>query len=330
MTRLSVILISRNQERNIARLIESVLDETGAFDAEVLLVDSASTDRTVAIASHYPIRVVRLHPGQHLSSHVGRFVGSKHTSGDYALFLDGDMELYPGWLERAVALMERDHQVGAVVGQLIELPPDATEVDKPPLRTYGEVQATPVEHGGGAAMYRRSVLNEVGTFNPYLFSDGEPELCIRIRCAGYRVMQLHHPVVYHYSFPEGKIHTIVGRWRRNLYLGAGQNLRYHLGTKMFWLYFRERGFGCVPLLALAAGCVSLLLAVGFGRHVALRLWLIGLLGALTVDVVRKRSIYRTAASLLQRLFIVDGTIRGFFITPFDPSSYTVKLDVVRE
>jgi glycosyltransferase involved in cell wall biosynthesis len=329
MPRLSVILISRNQERNIARLIESVLRETHAIDTEVVLVDSASTDRTIAIAGEYPIRIIRLLPGQHLSSHVGRFVGSKHTSGEYALFLDGDMELYPGWLERALALMERDRQVGTVVGQLIELPPDAVEADKPPLVVYGEVGTTAVEHGGGAAMYRRAVLDEVGTFNPYLFSDGEPELCIRIRCAGYNVLQLHHPVVYHYSFPDGKLHTIVGRWRRNLYLGAGQNLRYHLGTRMFWLYFRERGFGCVPLLALAAGFASLVVAVVFQRRMLLQLWLLALGGALAADAIRKRSVYQMTASLLQRLFIVDGTVRGFMITPFDPASYTVNLEVVR-
>jgi len=43
-------------------------------------------------------------------------------------------------------------------------------------------------------MYRRAVLEEVGTFNPYLNSDEEPELGLRIRHAGYRILELDHPI----------------------------------------------------------------------------------------------------------------------------------------
>ena len=63
---------------------------------------------------------------------------------------------------------------------------------------------------GGAAMYRRSTLEEVGPFNPWMHSDGEPELCVRIRHAGYRILKLGHPIAYHYSDPDGIISTAVG------------------------------------------------------------------------------------------------------------------------
>ena len=69
MQRLSVVLISKNQEWNMVRLLQSVLDETACLsDREIVLVDSASSDRTVEIAGRYPITILRLHRNQRLTS----------------------------------------------------------------------------------------------------------------------------------------------------------------------------------------------------------------------------------------------------------------------
>ena len=104
---LSVVLISKNQAWNIARLVESVLRGTSSIPAsEIILVDSASTDDTVQLASRYPINIVRLRPTQKLSPAAGRYIGYKRTRGEFILFLDGDMELIPGWLCRPFAPCE--------------------------------------------------------------------------------------------------------------------------------------------------------------------------------------------------------------------------------
>lgn len=100
---LSVVLIARNEERNIARLVESVLRETNG-EAEVVLVDSDSSDATVEIGLRYPIRVVKIEsdPSIRLCAAAGRFVGTKMTDRGAVLFLDGDHELLPGWLPVAL------------------------------------------------------------------------------------------------------------------------------------------------------------------------------------------------------------------------------------
>jgi len=91
MTELSVVLISKNQEWNTARLIESVLRETDSLPArEIVLVDWASTDHTTEIAARYPIAVLKLRPEQRLTAAAGRYVGYKRTRGGLVLFLDGD------------------------------------------------------------------------------------------------------------------------------------------------------------------------------------------------------------------------------------------------
>jgi glycosyltransferase involved in cell wall biosynthesis len=330
MTELAVVLISKNQAWNITRLVESVLRETAWVSSrEIVLVDSASTDKTVDIACHYPINILRLWHDQHLTPAAGRYVGYTHTMGDYVLFLDGDMEFCQGWLEQAFRIIQSRPDIAVVTGQVVDLPKTAGSDDKPHLAKTNTDAPIEVLHGGGAAMYRRSVLEEVGTFNPYLYSDEEPELCVRIRHRGYRILQLGYPIVYHYSDPKEALFTLVNRWRRNLYVGPGQNLRYLLRTEMFWPYLKERGDGCVPALGLAASVISFLWSLKTNQWLWFSMWLLMLVVIVVGDAYRKRSFYQTFVSLLKRLFIVDGTVRGFLLKPLSPGSYPARLDVIK-
>jgi glycosyltransferase involved in cell wall biosynthesis len=328
---LSVVLISKNQEWNIPRLVESVLCNKPIIRSmEIVLVDSASTDQTVNAARQYPIRIVELHRDQRLTAGAGRYIGYMQTSGDYLLFLDGDMELAPGWLPRALDTLEDNPNVAAVTGKVIDRP-RATPVDDRivPDQNIAYVPMMDVKHGGGAAMYRRSVLEEVGTFHPYVYSDEEPELCVRIRHNGYRVVQLEYPIAYHYSDPSEALSTLIARWKRRLYLGAGQNLRNHLGKEVFWPYVKERGFGIVPAIGILTMLLSLVVLVATRRWFFFAACLVALLAVVSVDAYRKRSLYRTVYSLLLRLLIADGTIRGFLLPPIDPLQQPVRFEVIQ-
>lgn len=274
MPELSVVLISKNQAWNVKRLIESVLRETTRVSSrEVILVDSASTDDTVAQASAYAITILRLRSDQHLSPAAGRYVGYQHTTGNFVLFLDGDMELCSGWLEQAFHILATSPEVAVVTGQTLDLLPTAQAYEKPPLPPETGAAST-IPACAGAALYRRSVLAEVGPFNPYLRSEEEPELCLRIRHAGYRIVDLHYPIAYHYSNPEGALSTLIARWRRNLYLGDGQVLRYHLGSTLLWTYIKERGYVCLPLVGLAVGLGSFLWSYWHRQWIWFGLWLL--------------------------------------------------------
>jgi glycosyltransferase involved in cell wall biosynthesis len=330
MTELSVVLISKNQAWNMGRLIESVLRNTTCVASrEVALVDSASTDATIETANQYPIGVLRLRPDQRLTPAAGRYTGYEHTAGDFVLFLDGDMELCPGWLEHALQVLRDRPDVAMVTGVVVDLPKSARSDGAPPLPSRGEVEVSEIRYAGGAAMYRRSAIEEVGTFNPHLYSDEEPDICIRLGHAGYRALRLHYPIVHHYTDPPGGLSTLVGRWRRNLYLGAGQNLRFHLGTDVFWPYYKERAYGILPGLGFLAGLFSLLLSISTGQGIWFGLWLLMLAMIILGDAIRKRSLYKTLSSLLERLFILDGTIRGFLLKPRGPESYPAAFDVIK-
>jgi glycosyltransferase involved in cell wall biosynthesis len=330
MTDLSVVLISRNQEWNIARLIQSVLDGTSCVTSrEIVLVDSSSTDRTVDIARGYPITVLCLRADQRLSSHAGRYVGYRNTSCEFVLFLDGDMEFCSGWMEKALAVFKSQPEVAVVAGPWTDLPKTTRPDDKIDMNLLRQEYADEeVSLVGGAAMYRRSILEQVGPFNPWLYSDGEPELCVRISHAGYRILRIGHPIAYHYSDPDRVISTAVRRRGRKLYLGNGQAMRYHLGSELFWPYLRERGYGCIPALGLAVGAASFVTSVVTGQWLWFYGWCLLLFLVLLADAIRKRSLYSTLYSLINRLFVIEGTTKGFLLRPLDPETYPARFDVV--
>lgn len=328
---LDVVIITKNQGWNVRRLIESVIRETDRrAGSEIILVDSASTDDTVDVASEFPIRVIRLSKRQRLTAAAGRHAGLSQTRGDIVLFLDGDMELRPHWIDTAMETFAAQPEIAVVSGLVVDQPmsaPRRQSMERP--GDLCEARYSDVPHGGGAAAYRRSVLDAVGSFNPYLFSDEEPELCLRIRHAGYRIVRLDRAIADHYSDPSGAISTLFGRRSRNLYLGPGQALRIHLGSSMLLPYARERGFGLLPGAGIAAGIASLGLAIAARQPRWSLLWLSGVTGLFVMDSARKRSFYRALFSMVQRLLFAEGTVKGFIASPSDPSRYPCMIEVIK-
>lgn len=72
---LSVIVKTFNEEANIARTLEAALREVAGWPAEIIVADSASSDRTVEIALGFPVRVMVLADPQERSCGVGAQLG---------------------------------------------------------------------------------------------------------------------------------------------------------------------------------------------------------------------------------------------------------------
>jgi glycosyltransferase involved in cell wall biosynthesis len=335
MIELSIVLITKNQAWSIVRLMESVVRETASVPSmEIILVDSASTDETVGLAGAYPIRIIRLQRGQPLSPSIGRYVGYKHARGEYVLFLDGDTELVEGWLTHALRVIRETPSAGAVTGHVINLPTAAIKESASLLRKM-EMHA-PREvlwgsyGGGGAAMYRRTVLEQVGTFNPYLNSDEEPELGLRIRHAGYRILELDYPIVRHYNDAPAAISTVLSRRRRNFLLGIGQGARYHLGSALLWRWLRERWWGPAASFCMAAGLGTLLWSLVVRDFTWFSLWLLGLCLLIACLAFRKRSLRGAFVSVFNWVLLAEGVMRGILMKPLPPENLRAHFEVIKD
>ena len=97
--KLSVVLITCNEETNLARTLESVRPLVRDGQGEIIVVDSGSTDRTVEIAKSYGARVfVETWKGYAAQKNSA----IEKATGDWILSLDADEEL-DGQLQGAIA-----------------------------------------------------------------------------------------------------------------------------------------------------------------------------------------------------------------------------------
>lgn len=80
---LSVIIITKNEEKNIAACLAGV----ASFAAEIIVVDSKSTDNTVAIARKYTKKIICATFKNYKEK---RHCGLHHATQDWILFLDAD------------------------------------------------------------------------------------------------------------------------------------------------------------------------------------------------------------------------------------------------
>jgi len=80
--KLSAIVLTRNEERNIENCLVGL-----SWADELLVVDSGSTDRTVALAEKCGARVL-VHPFMDFASQ--RNFAMSQAKGDWALFIDAD------------------------------------------------------------------------------------------------------------------------------------------------------------------------------------------------------------------------------------------------
>jgi glycosyltransferase involved in cell wall biosynthesis len=97
--RVSVVIRAYNEERHIGRLLAGIRQQT-VQDAEVILVDSGSTDSTVEIARKYKAAIVHIDSGdftfgRSLNLGVGR------AGGEFIVIASAHVyPVYPDWLEK--------------------------------------------------------------------------------------------------------------------------------------------------------------------------------------------------------------------------------------
>ena len=191
-----VVAVGRNEGERLKRCFASL-----SAGAVLVYVDSGSTDGSTQLALNQGADVINLNmdvPFTAARARNGGFRRLREVVPDlrYVQFIDGDCELIRGWSEQALSFLESHADVGIVCGRLRERFPERSvynwlcdrEWDGP----AGEVRAC-----GGNAMMRASALEAVGGFRDDLIAGEEPELCVRLRAAGWRVWRLDTEMALH-------------------------------------------------------------------------------------------------------------------------------------
>ncbi|MBI9049639.1 MAG: glycosyltransferase family 2 protein [Anaerolineaceae bacterium] len=103
----SIIIRAFNEEEHIARLLTGIVQQT-IQPVEIILVDSGSTDATVAIAKRFPVKVVHIRP-QDFTFGYSLNQGIAQATADFLVFASAHVyPVYPDWLENLLEPFENE------------------------------------------------------------------------------------------------------------------------------------------------------------------------------------------------------------------------------
>ena len=112
---ISIIIRAYNEEKYIGRLLEGIKQQT-IQDVDVILVDSGSTDSTVAIAESYGTRIVRIRPEEFTFGRSLNF-GVKEAKREFIVMASAHVyPVYPDWLETLLRPFQ-DEKVALTYGK---------------------------------------------------------------------------------------------------------------------------------------------------------------------------------------------------------------------
>jgi glycosyltransferase involved in cell wall biosynthesis len=193
MPKITVAMISMNEEKAVRKVIEDIQAVTAGLDAEILVVDS-SKDRTTEIAAAAGARVIRQFPPQGYGRAMGRALSE--GLGDVVITLDCD-DTYPADRIPELARMVLKGSTDLVNASRLQSRPATM-----PFPNYLAnwlfafvswillgIKTTDVHSGMRA--YRRSMLEKV-TFDPN--GPALPvELLLKPALLGYRLSEVFIP-----------------------------------------------------------------------------------------------------------------------------------------
>jgi glycosyltransferase involved in cell wall biosynthesis len=217
VSEIGMVIIGRNEGERLRASLGSALGKTAA----TIYVDSGSTDASAALAAEMGAVVVKLDDKSPSTAARARNAGlatliETQPAISFVQFIDGDCEVAPDWLERAFAAIEGDGKLAAVAGRRRERNPGHSIYN----RLMDLEWDTPVGSArsvGGDALFRVAAFQGVGGFDAALIAGEEPELCLRVRQAGWKILRIDAEMTRH----DADLLHFSQWWRRQVRSGWG-------------------------------------------------------------------------------------------------------------
>ncbi|MBZ0158510.1 MAG: glycosyltransferase family 2 protein [Alphaproteobacteria bacterium] len=217
MPKVSIIIVNFNGERVIRECLTSLAGQSFR-DFEVVLVDNGSADRSVTAVEDFlkesgsALRVKLITLPENRGFTGGNIEGLRHCSGEYIALLNNDTEVEERWLEELVAAMESHPGAGICASKMIAHDTgridSAGDIFSTALKGFKRGEGEPGERYceeeyvfgacAGAALYRRSMLEEIGFLDEDFFLIHEDtDLNLRAQLTGWRTVYVPSAVVFH-------------------------------------------------------------------------------------------------------------------------------------
>ena len=242
---ISVLLVGFNEEKNIARAIESLL-EFNYPNMEIIIVDDGSTDGTFEEAKAYADRgLVKLYRNSSASGRQGRPAASNmalHLSrGDFIISVDADTSFDRDALVQIISPFH-DPAVGVVAGNLKARNATTNLITRMQAleylqsitlwKTWLNLLGWNMQASGAFGAFRREAMEEIAAWDPELAEDAD--ISLKIKKAGWKVVFAPKAIAMT-NVPDDwpSLITQRYRWDRGL---LRTYFRKHVELMKFWRY----------------------------------------------------------------------------------------------
>jgi glycosyltransferase involved in cell wall biosynthesis len=180
MPKISIVLPVYNGQQYLKTSIESVLGQTYK-DFELIIVDDCSTDSTKEIAQYYTsldARVSYYRNNVNSKLPISLNEGFSKTKGEFLTWTSCDNMYLLHAFEKMVSVLQDNTDIGLVYASMQVIDESNEEKDLIKSGPSGDLIFRNVV--GACFLYRRSVAERVGSYNPSLFLCEDYEYWLRI------------------------------------------------------------------------------------------------------------------------------------------------------
>lgn len=190
------VIIGRNEGERLKQCLRSL-----PKGVPVVYVDSGSTDGSVIFARSVGVIAVELDMSIPFTAARARNVGWRCLLRDFpnlhaVQFVDGDCEVRASWPQTASASLLADTSIAAVFGRRRERYPSRSIYNRMCDDEWG-VPAGIVNSCGGDALFRTAALIAANGYSDDLIAGEEPDLCLRLRKLGWRILSIEAEMTLH-------------------------------------------------------------------------------------------------------------------------------------
>ena len=212
MSKISVVLTTKNEQNNIGKLLDSLMNQEGPY--EVLVVDSDSKDKTQEIVKQFSkknenIKLI-IYPGTRAES---MNYGIKQATGGAVAFIGGDDLADKNWIKEIRKVIEK---ADILVGDLVP-------TDEEKVKNIENVKlfhkGVNVSYPGTNTAYKKHVLDKLGGFDPWFSSAEDLEINIRAVENGFKINENKNAIIYYR--PKG---TPLKFLKQSFWYGYGRKL----------------------------------------------------------------------------------------------------------
>jgi len=201
---LSFIVIGKNEGWKLTKCFESIfkaVEYNDLKDYEIIYIDSKSTDDSIERAKKFVgIKIYQI-TGK-CNAAISRNIGAKESKGDVLFFIDGDMEIMAGFLEKVIGV-DGNLKYECVSGHLDDLFYDTDgNCLKKCSRTYKGIlprRKKVVITNGGIFLIKKPSWEIVNGMKTKYVRNEDIDLILRLCKAGIKTIRIPAIIALHYT-----------------------------------------------------------------------------------------------------------------------------------